>query len=219
MDIRVCPRCGIDDVSKSSYSDGYDSGFTYTCSNCNWSYGKSGVGITRSASGTHPKEFSRWCDDCETVFETKNEVDEHVCTVTALIDRDGPLTIQEAYDGLDEFQSERRVREQITDAFEAHEIGAAPKYTFKLTRDVEDAEEHVQALILDASRTLDEPMFGNVLKHIGAESNVIESFVRLQLDALMKTGNEIELAFESGLQITESGREQLRESPYIPSEK
>lgn len=78
LKVRHCPRCGSDNINKSSGSAEYSSWATYSCDECGWKY-KSGSGMGNASrnSGTHPRDVGsdskqrtltsvgRYCRTCE----------------------------------------------------------------------------------------------------------------------------------------------------------
>lgn len=85
MRVKHCPRCGSDEISKSSGSAEYSSWVRYSCEDCGWGYKKgSGMGTGSRSSGTHPRKASpneqttldqseysastpgEWCSTCDT---------------------------------------------------------------------------------------------------------------------------------------------------------
>lgn len=78
MEIRHCPMCGSDDITKNSSSFEYGGSTRWSCDNCDWYYKKGrGIGTGTGNAGTHPRkarsssaqkqlvETGSWCSNCE----------------------------------------------------------------------------------------------------------------------------------------------------------
>lgn len=78
MDVKHCPVCGSDSISRSSGRKEYSSYTKWVCTDCDWSY-QSGSGMGwYDTKGTHPRragpddsqstltDTGVWCSNCET---------------------------------------------------------------------------------------------------------------------------------------------------------
>lgn len=78
MDVRHCPKCGSENIDKSSSSFEYGGSTRWDCNSCEWRYKKGrGIGTGTGNSGAHPRdvgedrgqmqltETGSWCSNCE----------------------------------------------------------------------------------------------------------------------------------------------------------
>lgn len=125
MEVRHCPKCGSDDVSKSSSSFEYGGSTRWSCGSCGWRYKQGrGIGTGTGNAGTHPRELSggaqdtltetgEYCSNCEVVVKG-----DHACTARQIVEEaDGPLDQEEVVERLEEFHynGERELKDDIRD--------------------------------------------------------------------------------------------------------
>lgn len=120
MDVRYCPRCGTDEVTTNSWSDHYKRKTTRKCEMCEWHYS---TGTYVNTGGTHPRQFERWCSDCECTFQTSERASSHICTVEGLIvERGVGVAVEEVFDELEPYRSSLEVKSLLEDGIRHREL-------------------------------------------------------------------------------------------------
>lgn len=187
MEIRVCPKCGEEDIEEASWSDGYDMGWSKDCTNCDWYYASEVVG----SSGTHPREFERYCADCGVVFETIDKQNNHICTVDEFIkSKKKPIKLQNMIDYLLENNRTRlQIKDEILEEARADNIEVIPMETFTSVQRL-DNESELDQLLLGTIESLGHVTIQEICEELHVTHEITENIIRERLRKLNKH-NEI----------------------------
>lgn len=196
MEIRACPNCGEKNLEEGSWSDGYDRGWLRRCPECEWSYSDS----TFNSSGTHPRKYERWCDNCKTVFETVQDKNNHICTVKNFVEENGQMPIEDFVESLLEYHSSRTtIKEEFVDEVREGNIEVYPNLTWKV-RPVNSGPK-LDELILETIKEYNgNPSIENLIEQLDIENSLVSKAVHTRAGQLERRGN-IKWSMSRGLEI------------------